>query len=82
MKVPLVELVPELLELLVFGVGVSALAVGGGYLERFALLTVQSGDVALGLWAVVPGAVCLAFAYFLTMDRLVPTLSRIKRTLG
>jgi hypothetical protein len=79
MKSSILELLPELVELLVFGVGATGLTLVGGYIERFALLTVQSGEVALGLWAVVMGAVCFAFAYFLTMDRVVPTLSALRR---
>ena len=46
------------------------------YIEYFALVTVQGGgEATFGYWAVVPGLVCLGFAYLLTVDRVLPSLA-------
>lgn len=82
MKTSLLDLLPELLELLVFGLGAAGLSVAGAYIERFAVLTYQHGDPTVGLWAVVPGVVCLAFAYLLVTDKFVPKLLSVRRALA
>lgn len=78
MKTPLLDLLPELLELLVFGLGAVGLSLAGAAIERFAMLTVQHGDPMVGLWAVVPGAVCLGFAYLLATDKFLPKLRSVR----
>lgn len=78
MKTPLVDLLPELLELLVFGLGAVGLSLAGAAIERFAMLTYQHGDPMVGLWAVVPGAVCLGFAYLITTDKVLPKLRTVR----
>jgi len=78
MKTPLLDLLPELLELLVFGLGTLGLSLAGAAIERFAVLTYQHGDPMVGLWAVVPGVVCLAFAYLLATDKFLPKLRAVR----
>ena len=78
MKTPLLDLLPEVLELVLFGLGAAVLSVAGAYIERFAMLTYQHGDPAVGLWAVVPGAVCFLFAYLLTTDKFLPKLRAVR----
>ncbi|WP_144904799.1 hypothetical protein [Halobellus captivus] len=71
------ELLPLVLELSAFGLGVLGLSLIGAYVERFAIVTVQHGQPLLGLWAAVMGFVALYFAYSLTVDRVVPALSEL-----
>jgi hypothetical protein len=78
MKTPLLDLLPELLELFVFGLGALGLSLAGATIERFALLTYQHGDPTVGMWAVVPGLVCLGFAYVLTTDKFLPKLRSVR----
>jgi hypothetical protein len=73
----LLALVPELVELLVFGVGAVALSGLGVYVERFALSMFESGQVELGAWAAVMGAVAFGFSYLLATDQFGPRLRRL-----
>lgn len=68
----------ELFELVIAGLATIVLSIGGAYLEYFAFVTAQGGDTALGLWTVIPGVVCLGFAYLLVTDRIVPTISTLQ----
>lgn len=69
-----VELLPELVQLLFFGsIGVS-LSLGGAYVERFAVATLQAGDTVVGAWAAVIGLLLIGFAYLVTRDNLLPTV--------
>jgi hypothetical protein len=71
-------LLPELLELLFFGLSSVGLTVAGAYIERFAFLAVRSGDPKLGLWAGVIGAAAFYFAYLVATDKFVETLTRLR----
>jgi hypothetical protein len=71
------ELLPELLELLLSGLVAAALSAAGVYLEHFAFVTVQGGDTMVGLWAIIPGLVCLGFAYGITTDKVMPKFAEI-----
>ncbi|WP_396611449.1 hypothetical protein ACH9L7_14760 [Haloferax sp. S1W] len=82
MRPPAVELLPDILELLVFGVGSAALSLVGAYIEQFALLTVQHGNLELGAWAVVMGFVALYFAYLLGTDKFHPKLQDVRVALA
>ncbi|MUW15085.1 hypothetical protein GJ633_10765 [Halorubrum sp. CBA1125] len=73
------ELLPELLELLFFGVATLGLSLLGVYIEGFALASVRSGDLMLGLWAGSIGVVALAFAYFTGTDKFAAKLRDLKR---
>jgi len=74
MTTGLLELLPELIALAVFGLSSAGLAVGGAYIEQFALTTIQSGEMMLGLWAGVIGAVVLMFAYLMATDKFATKL--------
>lgn len=74
----LLEFFPELLELAFFGVGSLVLSLGGVYLERFALLTVQGGQLALGGWVAFMGIMAFYFAYLMLTDKFQPKLATLK----
>lgn len=78
MTTGLLELLPELIALAVFGLSSAGLAVAGAYIEQFALTTIQSGEMMLGLWAGVIGAVVLMFAYLLATDKFATKLKSIR----
>lgn len=78
MRLQTLELIPELLELLLSGLTAVALSVAGVYLEHFAFVTAQGGETMLGLWAIIPGIVCLGFAYAIATDKIVPTVAEIR----
>ena len=82
MKTSLLELLPELVELILFSVGGVALSVVGAYIERFAFATVASGQPELGVWAAVMGAMALYFAYLLLTDKFYPKFTAFRRSLG
>jgi len=71
------ELLPELLELAFFGIGSLGLSLGGAYLERFALLTVQGGQPALGAWVAFMGLTAFFFAYLMFTDKFRPKLAAL-----
>jgi hypothetical protein len=71
------ELLPELLEVAVFGIGSVLLSLGGAYLERFAYLTVQGGEPALGAWVALMGIMAFYFAYLMLTDKLRPKLAAL-----
>jgi len=78
MRFQTLEFLPELLELLLSGLAAMALSAAGVYLEHFAFVTAQGGDTTLGLWAIIPGIVCLGFAYAITTDKIVPALAEMR----
>ncbi|RDI71147.1 hypothetical protein [Halopelagius longus] len=78
MTTALLELLPELLELLVYGTGSLGLSAAALYAESFAVATAQGGQPKLGAWAAVMGAVALSFAYLLATDKLRPKLTEVK----
>ncbi|WP_416840138.1 hypothetical protein [Haloferax sp. DFSO52] len=82
MRPSFVELLPDLLELLVFGIGSAVLSVVGAYIERFALLTVQHGDLGFGAWSLVMGTAVLYFAYLLGTDKFRPKLREVRAALA
>ena len=82
MNSTLLELLPELLELLVFGVGSVGLSIFGLYIERFALATVESGHVKLGAWMAFMGAMAFYFAYLMSTDKFRPKLAVVRRRLA
>jgi hypothetical protein len=71
-----------LLELLLFGVGSVGLSVFGLYIERFALATIESGNVKLGAWMAVMGAMAFYFAYLLSTDKFRPKLAAVRQRLA
>ncbi|WP_136588936.1 hypothetical protein [Salinigranum halophilum] len=74
------ELLPELLELLVFGLGSVLLSAAGVYIERFALLTAEGGQLALGAWVALMGIMAFYFAYLTVTERFRPRFVRFVRT--
>lgn len=78
----LLTLLPELLELLLFGTGAVVLSVAGFYIERFALATMQGGQPKLAAWFGFVGLVTFGFAYLLATDKFHPKLRRVRRRLA
>lgn len=78
MFMSLSALVPELLELVAFGLGALSLSVAGAYIERFALASAGSGQTALAAWAAVVGAAVLYFAYLLATDKVPAALADLR----
>ncbi|WP_380679655.1 hypothetical protein [Salinigranum sp. GCM10025319] len=81
MDTPLVELLPELVELLLFSLGSLVLSAVGAYLEHFAFTTVESGQVALGGWEALMGLLAIYFSYLLLTDKCWPRFSELRRRL-
>jgi hypothetical protein len=81
MRPSLLELLPELLELFVFGLGSVLLSVAGVYIERIALLTAEGGQLKLGLWIALVGAVALYFAYLTVTEKFRPRFLRFVQTI-
>jgi hypothetical protein len=78
MRLSLLELAPELLELVLSSLAAVLLSGLGVYAEYFAVVTIESGgQVTVGYWAIVPGAVCLGFAYLLAVDRVIPGVTEL-----
>ncbi|WP_049934934.1 hypothetical protein [Haloplanus natans] len=82
MSTALLGLLPELLELLLFGVGSVGLSVAGIYIEQFALATIESGNVKLGAWMGFMGAMAFYFAYLMSTDKFRPKLAAVRRQLA
>ena len=82
MSTALLGLLPELLELLLFGVGSVGLSVAGLYIEQFALATIESGNVKLGAWMAFMGAMAFYFAYLMSTDKFRPKLAAVRRQLA
>ncbi|MFB6107572.1 MAG: hypothetical protein ABEJ82_01870 [Haloplanus sp.] len=75
-------MLPELVELLAFGVGTVALSVAGFSIEQFAMTSLQSGQPKLGAWAGFVGLVTLAFAVLLATDKFHPRLTAVRARLA
>ena len=82
MSTALLGLLPELLELLLFGVGSVGLSVAGLYIEQFAFATIESGNVKLGAWMAFMGAMAFYFAYLMSTDKFRPKLAAVRRQLA
>ncbi|GGL31088.1 hypothetical protein GCM10009037_13530 [Halarchaeum grantii] len=78
MVTPLLESLPELLEVAVFGIGSLLLSVGGLALERFALVAAESGRLPIGVWATVLGLVAITVAYLVARDRVRPRVAALR----
>jgi ribulose 1,5-bisphosphate synthetase/thiazole synthase len=74
---PVVEVLPEVIELMIVGIGSVALTVVGALVERFALITALEGQPALGGWFAVMGGMALLFAYLLFTDKFRPKLESL-----
>lgn len=76
------ELLPEAAELVVFSLGAAGLSLFGTYFERFALTSLQHGDLTVGAWAGCMGLAVLFLAYRLGTDEVVPKLVTVVQTVG
>ena len=76
------EVLPEILELIVFSLGSAGLSVAGLYIEQFALTSAQTGGTVIAVWAAVIGCVVLAFAYLMATDKAANSFMKVKRELA
>lgn len=74
----MLEIFPELLELVAFGLTSAGLSVAGLYIEQFALSSAQTGKIGLAVWATVIGCVVLAFAYLVAVDKAAHSFEKVK----
>ena len=79
MDTPLVELLPELVELLLFSLGSLLLSAVGAYIEHFAFVTFESGQVALGGWEALMGLLAIYFSYLLLTEEFWPRFTAFRR---
>jgi len=79
MNATLLELLPQLFELLAFGLGSLGLSAAGLYFEQFALATAESGQVKLGAWLGFMGVMAFYFAYLMGTDKFRPKLAAFRR---
>ncbi|WP_092633301.1 hypothetical protein [Haloplanus vescus] len=82
MNTPLLELLPQLVELLAFAFGSLGLSAAGVYLERFALTTLETGNAKLGGWIAFMGLMAFYFAYLMSTDKVRPKLAAVRRQAG
>jgi len=75
------EILPELLELVVFSLGSAGLSVAGLFIEHFALTSAQTGRTVIAVWAAGFGCVVLAFAYFMATDKAAHSFAKFKHEL-
>jgi len=79
----LLELWPALVELFFYAAGTVVLSGLGVYLEEFALETAAGGQMALGAWLAVMGAMAFYFGlYLLGYTELRPRLLGFRESLG
>lgn len=71
---PVMELLPEVIEIIILGLGSVGLAMAGIFIERFALLTALGGEGLLGGWFAFMGCMAFLFAYLLVTDKFRPKL--------
>lgn len=77
------ELLAELVEILLFGVGTLTLSGVGLYLEEFAISTASTGEPLLGAWIGLMGLVAFYFGpYLMGYDELRPRIVAFKRKLA
>lgn len=82
MNTSLFELLPEVVEVVVFTLGSVALTVSGAYIERSALGLLESGQVKLGAVVAWFGLMAFVFAYLLATDKVRPRLGELARSLS
>lgn len=75
---PVLEALPEIIELALWGIGSIALAALGTFIERFAVLTVLEGPLALGGWFAFMGTMAFIFAYMLFTDKFQSKLASFR----
>lgn len=69
------DYVPELIEILLSGIGTAALSAIGMYIELLAIETFQAGETVVALWLVAAGGALLYFGiYLLGVGQFLPRL--------
>jgi len=81
MNSPPLELLPEVLEATLFGLGGAILSLGGTYIEQFAVRTATHGHAALGAWASFIGLLVLFFGYLTLTDTFWPRVVALRQQL-
>lgn len=82
MNILVLELLPELLELVILAVGSVGLSVAGLYLERTALTLFEGGQFELGAFVAWFGLVTFGIGYLLATDKVRPRLAELASSLS
>jgi hypothetical protein len=77
----MLEVLPEILEVTLFGGLTAVLSFAGTYIEAFAAWSAVHGQVALAAWITVIGLVSLFFAYSLFTDKFWPKYNTLRQRL-
>lgn len=72
-----IELLPEVAEVIFFGLSTAGLSLLSAYTETVALTSLQHGELSFGLWAGYMGLVMFLFAYFIATDEIAPRVTAL-----
>jgi len=81
MSSSVLEVLPEVLEVALFGIGGAVLSLAGTYIEQVAVQTATHGQTALGAWVGFIGLLAFFFAYLLVTDTFWPKLIALRHQL-
>ena len=81
MSSSVLEILPEILEVGLFGIGGAVLSLAGTYIEQFAFKTAAHGQTTLGAWVGFIGLVVFFFAYLLITDTFWPRFVALRQQL-
>jgi hypothetical protein len=81
MSSSVLEVLPEMLEVVLFGIGGAVLSLAGTYIEQFAVQTATHGQTALGAWVGFIGLLTLFFAYLLITETFWPKFIALRQQL-
>jgi len=81
MSSSLLEVLPEIIEVVLFGFGGAILSLAGTYIEQFAVHTATHGQAVLGAWASFMGLLSFFFAYLLIVDIFWPKFTELRQHL-
>jgi len=75
------EMLPEILEVALFGIGGAVLSIAGTYIEQVAVQTATHGQTVLGAWVSFIGLLAFFFAYLLITDTFWPKFIALRQQL-
>ena len=81
MSSSVLEVLPEILEVAMFGIGGAVLSLAGTYIEQVAVQTATDGQTALGVWVGFIGLLAFFFAYLVITDTFWPKFIALRQQL-